>query len=151
MYCHCCLCLMLSMRVEWLHGGSSESFTLCSLCKSFDIDCNTNANPLSIFIWELFPEWIFPLLTGLSIACISAPNNVVVSQVFGGSNGNEGLGFLSISFDWQVSVKLPRESLLLSESVTVYFWHYEPYGYSTQSTGKTSRFSRDRSLMYFFE
>ncbi|OJA20503.1 hypothetical protein AZE42_11975 [Rhizopogon vesiculosus] len=54
-----------------------------------------------IFIWELLPEWIFPLLTGFSIACLSAPNNVVVSQVFGGSNGNEGLGFLSISFDWQ--------------------------------------------------
>ncbi|OJA15602.1 hypothetical protein AZE42_10123 [Rhizopogon vesiculosus] len=54
-----------------------------------------------IFVWELFPEWIFPLLTGFSIACLSAPNNVVVSQVFGGSNGNEGLGFLSISFDWQ--------------------------------------------------
>ncbi|OAX33321.1 OPT superfamily oligopeptide transporter [Rhizopogon vinicolor AM-OR11-026] len=54
-----------------------------------------------IFIWELLPEWIFPLLTGFSIACLSAPNNVFISQVFGGSNGNEGLGFLSISFDWQ--------------------------------------------------
>ncbi|KAG0707311.1 OPT oligopeptide transporter protein-domain-containing protein [Suillus ampliporus] len=54
-----------------------------------------------IFIWELFPEWIFPLLTGFSIICLAAPNNAAVSRVFGGSNGNEGLGLLSICFDWQ--------------------------------------------------
>jgi hypothetical protein len=59
---------------------------------------------LSIFIWELFPEWMFPLLTGFSIICLAAPNNAAVSRVFGGSNGNEGLGLLSICFDWQVSV-----------------------------------------------
>ncbi|KAF8120913.1 OPT oligopeptide transporter protein-domain-containing protein [Boletus edulis] len=39
----------------------------------------------SIFIWEIFPEWIFPL-TGLSILCLSAPNNATVSHVFSGSN-----------------------------------------------------------------
>ncbi|KAI9570474.1 OPT oligopeptide transporter [Boletus coccyginus] len=55
----------------------------------------------AIFIWELFPEWIFPLLTGVSIFCLAAPNNPTVSRVFGGSNGNEGLGLLSICFDWQ--------------------------------------------------
>ncbi|KAG1866764.1 OPT oligopeptide transporter protein-domain-containing protein [Suillus subluteus] len=55
----------------------------------------------AIFIWELFPEWIFPLLTGLSIMCLAAPNNAAVSRVFGGTNGNEGLGLLSICFDWQ--------------------------------------------------
>ncbi|KAF8552269.1 OPT superfamily oligopeptide transporter [Imleria badia] len=55
----------------------------------------------AIFIWELFPEWIFPLLTGVSVFCLAAPNNATVSRVFGGSNGNEGLGLLSICFDWQ--------------------------------------------------
>ncbi|KAG1802883.1 OPT oligopeptide transporter protein-domain-containing protein [Suillus plorans] len=55
----------------------------------------------AIFIWEIFPEWIFPLLTGFSIICLAAPNNAAVSRVFGGSNGNEGLGLLSICFDWQ--------------------------------------------------
>ncbi|KAJ8581552.1 OPT superfamily oligopeptide transporter [Rhizopogon salebrosus TDB-379] len=54
-----------------------------------------------IFVWELFPEWIFPLLTGFSIICLAAPNNAAVSRVFGGTNGNEGLGLLSIGFDWQ--------------------------------------------------
>lgn len=53
-----------------------------------------------IFVWELFPEWIFPLLTGFSIFCLAAPNSPAVSRLFGGSNGNEGLGFLSICFDW---------------------------------------------------
>ncbi|KAG2138132.1 OPT oligopeptide transporter protein-domain-containing protein [Suillus cothurnatus] len=55
----------------------------------------------AIFFWELFPEWIFPLLTGFSIFCLAAPNNATVSRVFDGSNGNEGLGLLSICFDWQ--------------------------------------------------
>ncbi|KAG2041638.1 OPT oligopeptide transporter protein-domain-containing protein [Suillus americanus] len=55
----------------------------------------------AIFIWEIFPEWIFPLLTGLSVFCLAAPNNAAVSRVFGGSNGNEGLGLLSICLDWQ--------------------------------------------------
>ncbi|KAF8843591.1 OPT superfamily oligopeptide transporter [Paxillus ammoniavirescens] len=55
----------------------------------------------AIFIWELFPQWIFPLLTGISIFCLAAPNNADVTRVFGGSNGNEGLGFLSICLDWQ--------------------------------------------------
>ncbi|KAG1725474.1 OPT oligopeptide transporter protein-domain-containing protein [Suillus paluster] len=55
----------------------------------------------AIFIWEIFPEWIFPLLTGFSIFCLAAPNNAAVSRVFGGSNGNEGLGLLSLCFDWQ--------------------------------------------------
>lgn len=55
-----------------------------------------------IFIWELFPEWMFPLLTGVSIFCLANPNSPAFSRVFGGTNGNEGLGLLSISFDWQV-------------------------------------------------
>ncbi|KAG6371067.1 OPT oligopeptide transporter protein-domain-containing protein [Boletus reticuloceps] len=55
----------------------------------------------AVFIWELFPEWIFPLLAGLSVFCLAAPNNATVSRVFGGSNGNEGLGLLSICLDWQ--------------------------------------------------
>ncbi|KIK91682.1 hypothetical protein PAXRUDRAFT_830625 [Paxillus rubicundulus Ve08.2h10] len=55
----------------------------------------------AIFIWELFPQWIFPLLTGISIFCLAVPNNANITRVFGGSNGNEGLGLLSIGLDWQ--------------------------------------------------
>jgi hypothetical protein len=55
-----------------------------------------------ILVWELFPEWMFPLLTGFSIFCLANPNSPAFSRVFGGTNGNEGLGLLSICFDWQV-------------------------------------------------
>ena len=55
----------------------------------------------SIFVWELFPEWIFPLLTGFSIFCLANQRSPDFTRIFGGSNGNEGLGLLSICFDWQ--------------------------------------------------
>ncbi|KAF8136747.1 OPT oligopeptide transporter protein-domain-containing protein [Boletus edulis] len=70
---------------------------------------------------SLFPEWIFPLLTGFSIICLAAPNNAAVTRVFGGSNGNEGLGLLSICFDWQV----------------VHFRWHQPHGDSLAGTGKS--------------
>jgi hypothetical protein len=54
-----------------------------------------------IFIWELFPAWIFPLLTGFSIFCLANPISYDITRIFGGSNGNEGLGLFSLSFDWQ--------------------------------------------------
>ncbi|KAI0066210.1 OPT superfamily oligopeptide transporter [Artomyces pyxidatus] len=54
-----------------------------------------------IFVWELFPEWIFPLLTGFSIFCLADQRSPDFTRIFGGSNGNEGLGLLSVCFDWQ--------------------------------------------------
>ncbi|KAJ7261713.1 OPT oligopeptide transporter protein-domain-containing protein [Mycena haematopus] len=54
-----------------------------------------------IFFWEILPEWMFPLLTGFSIFCLANPRSQDFTRIFGGSNGNEGLGVLSISFDWQ--------------------------------------------------
>ncbi|KZT56011.1 OPT superfamily oligopeptide transporter [Calocera cornea HHB12733] len=54
-----------------------------------------------IFFWEIVPEWIFPLLTGLSVFCLANPNSMPFTLVFGGSNGNEGLGVGSLCFDWQ--------------------------------------------------
>lgn len=53
-----------------------------------------------MFLWEIFPEWIFELLIGFSIPCLAAPNSPVVSNIFGGTNGNEGLGLFSFCFDW---------------------------------------------------
>ncbi|KAJ3739221.1 OPT oligopeptide transporter protein-domain-containing protein [Lentinula detonsa] len=55
----------------------------------------------AIFVWEIFPEYVFPLLTGLSVFCLADQSNPVFTNIFGGSNGNEGLGLLSICFDWQ--------------------------------------------------
>lgn len=71
----------------------------------------------AIFFWEILPEvrvhdspstfafslvqYIFPLLTGLSIFCLANQRNSDFTRIFGGSNGNEGLGLFSLCFDWQ--------------------------------------------------
>lgn len=47
-----------------------------------------------------FPEYLAPTLTGISIFCLAKRDSPWVTRIFGGSNGNEGLGMLSISLDW---------------------------------------------------
>ncbi|KAJ5832835.1 peptide transporter MTD1 [Penicillium riverlandense] len=54
-----------------------------------------------LFFWEIIPEWIFPVLEGVSIFCLADQNNLIFTNLFGGASGNEGLGFLSVCFDWQ--------------------------------------------------
>lgn len=53
-----------------------------------------------IFVWEVLPEYMFTVLTGVSIFCLADQKNLVFTNLFGGASGNEGLGFLSICFDW---------------------------------------------------
>lgn len=53
-----------------------------------------------IFVWEAFPEYIFTVMTGVSIFCLADQHSLVFTNLFGGASGNEGLGFLSICFDW---------------------------------------------------
>ncbi|WEW58023.1 hypothetical protein PRK78_003490 [Emydomyces testavorans] len=71
-----------------------------------------------IFVWECFPEYIMPILTGVSIFCLASRNSLVTTTIFGGSNGNEGLGLLSLGLDWQfISSKplwLPLQTLMNS-------------------------------------
>ena len=52
-------------------------------------------------VWELFPQYIMPALTGISFFCLANRNSLVFTNIFGGSSGNEGLGLLALSFDWQ--------------------------------------------------
>lgn len=59
-----------------------------------------------MFCFEVFPSYIFPLLNGINIVCLSTQHvsssaQNVITNLFGGTNGNEGLGLLSISLDWQ--------------------------------------------------
>lgn len=42
-----------------------------------------------------------PILTGVSVFCLANRKSMLFTNIFGGSNGNEGLGLLSISLDWQ--------------------------------------------------
>ncbi|KAF7530506.1 hypothetical protein PCG10_000006 [Penicillium crustosum] len=55
---------------------------------------------VGIFCWEWFPEYIFPLLSAVSIFCLADQSNLVFTNLFGGSQGNEGMGLLSFCFDW---------------------------------------------------
>ncbi|THU99543.1 OPT oligopeptide transporter [Dendrothele bispora CBS 962.96] len=55
---------------------------------------------IAIFIWEWFPEYIAPTLTGISIFCLANRKSAWFTRIFGGAAGNEGLGAFSICFDW---------------------------------------------------
>jgi hypothetical protein len=59
-----------------------------------------------MFCWEVIPSYIFPLLNGINVFCLASQkasaNTVnVFTNIFGGTDGNEGLGLASLSFDWQ--------------------------------------------------
>lgn len=85
-----------------------------SLMETFHRDKSETARRIKVFLcvfffmffYEIIPEWIFPLLQGLSIFCLAQKHSLVFTNLFGGSSGNEGLGFLSISFDWQYIASL---------------------------------------------
>lgn len=70
---------------------------------------HSNRKPLRVFlyvfaaivVWEIFPQWICTILTGVSIFCLADQNSTVFTHIFGGAAGNEGLGLLSLYFDWQ--------------------------------------------------
>jgi len=53
-----------------------------------------------LFLWQAFPQYIAPIFAGVSIFCLSMRNNLFVTNLFGGSMANEGLGILAFSFDW---------------------------------------------------
>lgn len=55
---------------------------------------------IAIFVWEWFPEYIAPLLNGISIFCLADQHSAWFTRIFGGAAGNEGLGLFAISLDW---------------------------------------------------
>ncbi len=59
-----------------------------------------------MFVYEVIPSYVFPLLNGFSIFCLasqkaSATTIDVFTNIFGGASSNEGLGLLNLSLDWQ--------------------------------------------------
>lgn len=70
----------------------------------------------ALFVWEVMPQYIMPFLTGVSVFCLAQQNNMTFTRIFGGSNGNEGLGVLSLCFDFQyitsASMWLPLQTLV---------------------------------------
>jgi hypothetical protein len=60
----------------------------------------------AMFIFEIIPSYIFPLLNGFNIFCLASQHarpsvQDVFTNIFGGADSNEGLGLFSLSFDWQ--------------------------------------------------
>ena len=85
---------------------------LCRTALHFDTKANYKRLKLfwmtftGMFVYEIIPAYIFPLLNGINIFCLASqkasPRIVnMFTNLFGGTNSNEGLGFLSFSFDWQ--------------------------------------------------
>ncbi|KAG6841278.1 hypothetical protein C0991_000256 [Blastosporella zonata] len=61
---------------------------------------------VGMFTYEVLPAYIFPLLNGINVFCLASQHASqktidVFTNLFGGTDGNEGLGLLSLSFDWQ--------------------------------------------------
>ncbi|KAI8051224.1 OPT oligopeptide transporter protein-domain-containing protein, partial [Syncephalis plumigaleata] len=48
-------------------------------------------------VYYFLPGYFFPILSGVSILTLIAPNNTLIEQIGSGANG---LGVLSFSFDW---------------------------------------------------
>ncbi|GAA6013376.1 hypothetical protein JCM10207_000874 [Rhodosporidiobolus poonsookiae] len=55
---------------------------------------------IAIFVWQWIPEFVAPTLTGISIFCLAKRDSAWFTRIFGGSNGNEGLGMFSLCLDW---------------------------------------------------
>ncbi|MBW0461325.1 hypothetical protein O181_001040 [Austropuccinia psidii MF-1] len=50
--------------------------------------------------YAIFPTYVAPAIQALSVFCLSLPKIQTVTNLFGGAEPFEGLGFLSISGDW---------------------------------------------------
>lgn len=79
-----------------------------------------------IAVWELLPQYIMPILVGVSVFCLANQNNLDFTNIFGGASGNEGLGLLVSSsttlFD---CVRHATSVLLTSSSQSISFdWNY---------------------------
>jgi hypothetical protein len=49
---------------------------------------------------EIFPGYIAPAFQAISVFCLSLPKNQIGTNIFGGAQPFEGLGFLNLSGDW---------------------------------------------------
>ncbi|KAK0452510.1 peptide transporter MTD1 [Armillaria borealis] len=78
----------------------------------FDVHANTKRIKLfwmaftGMFVYEVIPSYVFPLLNGFSIFCLASQKAStatidVFTNIFGGASSNEGLGLLNLSLDWQ--------------------------------------------------
>ena len=60
----------------------------------------------AMFTYEIIPSYIFPLLNGFNIFCLASQHaspsvQNVFTNIFGGTDNNEGLRLFGLSFDWR--------------------------------------------------
>ncbi|KAG0146029.1 hypothetical protein CROQUDRAFT_45020 [Cronartium quercuum f. sp. fusiforme G11] len=56
----------------------------------------------SMGLYEIFPTYISPALQAVSLFCLTLPHNQAITNLFGGAQPFEGLGFLNVSGDWSL-------------------------------------------------
>ncbi|KAG2194924.1 hypothetical protein INT47_005600 [Mucor saturninus] len=105
------------------------SLPVVSLLKTF----NTNAEEAKsrtrfffivfggIFIYEFIPQYMFPMLGGVSIVCLAKDNSPWVQRLFGGIAVNEGMGMFQLSFDWNFLSFYTPLTIPLWVQLNVYF------------------------------
>jgi OPT oligopeptide transporter protein len=64
-----------------------------------------------MFTYEWFPAYIWPWLNSISIPCLASMHATgetgsTLTNIFGGSLTNEGLGIFNLGFDWQYVSRL---------------------------------------------
>ncbi|KAI8979247.1 OPT family small oligopeptide transporter [Mycotypha africana] len=72
------------------------------------------------FIYEFIPQYMMPMLGGISILCLAKPESVWIQRLFGGLSVNEGLGMLQLSFDWNYLSNLSPLVLPLWVQMNIY-------------------------------
>ncbi|KAL0960205.1 hypothetical protein HGRIS_011838 [Hohenbuehelia grisea] len=97
-----------SEMVYWKHLSTVTIF------QALHFESSSNKNKLRLFwtaftgmfAYEIIPAYIAPVLNGISVVCLAsqrASKSTIdaITNIFGGASSNEGLGLLSMSFDWQ--------------------------------------------------
>lgn len=75
-----------------------------------------------VFVYEWFPEYIAPLLGSFNIVCLASRNSDWVSYIFGGAEGNEGMGLMGFGLDWANITSAPFYQPLATQISTYVGW-----------------------------
>ncbi|KAI8358558.1 OPT family small oligopeptide transporter [Blakeslea trispora] len=73
-----------------------------------------------VFVYEFIPQYMMPILGGISLACLGNSGSVWVQRLFGGLAVNEGLGMFQLSFDWNYLSNLSPLVLPLYVQLNIY-------------------------------
>ncbi|KIJ51977.1 hypothetical protein M422DRAFT_776315 [Sphaerobolus stellatus SS14] len=76
----------------------------------------------AVFVYEWLPEYIAPLLGSFNIVCLAVRDSNWVSYIFGGAEGNEGMGLLGFGLDWANITSAPFYQPLATQISTYVGW-----------------------------